>query len=184
MYIDKTLYTTAPSAEGRLEKEMRVYELLDQLQISYTRIDHEHADTIEDCAAIETLLGAQICKNLFLRNRQATNFYLLLMPGDKRFLTKELSKQLSISRLSFAEPEYMEQYLNTTPGSASILGLMNDPEHHVQLVIDEDLLKQDVIGCHPCINTSSLNLKTVDILEKFLPHTGHSYAVVPLTGEA
>ena len=106
------------------------------------------------------------------------------MPGDKRFLTKELSKQLGISRLSFAEPEYMEQYLNTTPGSASILGLMNDPEHHVQLVIDEDLLKQDVIGCHPCINTSSLNLKTADILEKFLPYTGHSYAVVTLTGEA
>lgn len=184
MYIDKTLYTAAPSAEGRLEKEMRVYDLLKQLQISYTRIDHEHADTIEDCAAIETLLGAQICKNLFLRNRQATSFYLLLMPGDKRFLTKELSKQLNISRLSFAEPEYMEKYLDTTPGSASVLGLMNDPKHQVQLVIDEDLLKQDVIGCHPCINTSSLKIKTSDILEKFLPHTGHPYAVVTLTGEA
>lgn len=116
MYIDQTLYTGAPDAEGRLEKEMRVYQLLDELQIPFFRADHDHADTIEDCTAVETLLGAHICKNLFLRNRQATNFYLLLMPGDKRFLTKELSKQLGISRLSFAEPEYMKKYLDTTPG--------------------------------------------------------------------
>lgn len=183
MYIDQTLYTDAPSVEGRLEKEMRVYHLLSELQIPYTRIDHEHADTIEDCLAIEELLGTKICKNLFLRNRQATNFYLLLMPGDKRFLTKELSKQLGISRLSFAEPEYMEKYLDTTPGSASVLGLMNDTEHQVHLVIDKDLLTQDTIGCHPCINTSSLNIKTSDILDKFLVHTSHSYEAVTLTGE-
>lgn len=183
MYIDQTLYTDAPSAEGRLEKEMRVYHLLNELQIPYARLDHEHADTIEDCIAVEELLGTKICKNLFLRNRQATNFYLLLMPGDKRFLTKELSKQLGISRLSFSEPEYMEKYLDTTPGSASVLGLMNDTEHQVHLVIDKDLLTQDAIGCHPCINTSSLRIKTADILDKFLVHTGHSYEAVTLTGE-
>lgn len=184
MYINPTLYNTAPAAEGRLEKEMRVYQLLDELQIPFFRADHDHADTLEDCAAVETLLGAHICKNLFLRNRQATNFYLLLMPGDKRFLTKELSKQLGISRLSFAEPEYMEKYLDTTPGSASVLGLMNDHEHQVNLVIDKDLLELERLGCHPCINTSSLNIRLDDILNKFLKHTGHEFAAVELTGEA
>lgn len=184
MFIDQTLYDTAPASDGRLAKEMRVYDLLQKLQITFIRVDHDHADTIEDCAAVESLLGAPICKNLFLRNRQATTFYLLLMPGDKRFLTKELSKQLGISRLSFAEPEYMEKYLDTTPGSASILGLMNDSNHQVNLVIDEDLLTHDRIGCHPCINTSSLNLALADVLEKFLEYTGHSFAAVKLTGEA
>lgn len=184
MYIDQTLYTGAPNPEGRLEKEMRVYQLLNKLDIAFSRADHEHADTLEDCASVETVLGAHICKNLFLRNRQATNFYLLLMPGDKRFLTKELSKQLGISRLSFAEPEYMEKYLDTTPGSASVLGLMNDSEHQVHLVIDKDLLSLERLGCHPCINTSSLNISLDDILDKFLKYTGHEFAVVELSGEA
>ena len=124
---------------GRLPKEIRVYDFLDALGISYQRIDHDAAMTMEACAAIDAALEASICKNLLLCNRQCTDFYLLMMPGDKPFKTKELSKQIGSSRLSFAQPEYMERYLDITPGSLSVLGLMNDKENRVQLLIDEDL---------------------------------------------
>ena len=121
-----------------------------------------------------------MCKNLFLRNQQKTCFYLLLMPGDKKFMTKILSKQLGISRLSFAEAEYMEEFLNITPGSVSVMGLMNDANHQVNLLIDQDILDAEYIGCHPCVNTSSMKIKTSDILEKFLKHTAHEYTKVTL----
>ncbi len=170
------------SSEGRLEKEIRVYDLLDSLQIEYQRIDHEAATNMAVCADIDRALQATICKNLFLCNRQETNFYLLMLPGDKKFLTKELSKQLGVSRLSFASAAYMEKYLDITPGSVSVMGLMNDTEKKVQLVIDEDVLKGDLIGCHPCINTSSLRLRTTDLTEKFLPAVEHEAIVVHLAG--
>ena len=165
---------------GRLEKEIRVYDFLDSLGIHYQRIDHEAAMTMEACAAIDAALEATICKNLLLCNRQNTAFYLLLLPGDKPFKTKELSHQIDSSRLSFAAPEYMEQYLDITPGSLSILGLMNDGEGQVQLLIDEDVLKGEYIGCHPCINTSSLRLRTEDLIQKIIPAMGHTPRMVSL----
>ena len=164
----------------RLPKEQRVYELLDRLNIDYQRIDHEAAMTMEACAAVDEALGAGICKNLLLCNRQCTEFYLLLIPGDKPFKTKELSKQIGSARLSFAAPEYMEKFLDITPGSLSVLGLMNDSEKAVQLLIDEDLLTQERIGMHPCINTSSLRLRTRDLLEVILPTLDRSYRIVRL----
>ena len=166
--------------ENRLPKEQRVYDLLDSLGISYQRIDHEAAMTMEACAAVDAALGATICKNLLLCNRQCTDFYLLLMPGDKPFKTKELSGQIGSSRLSFASPEYMEAFLDITPGSLSVLGLMNDKENRVQLLIDEDVLKGEFIGCHPCINTSSLRLKTADVTDKLLPAMGHPPRLIHL----
>nr|WP_317379451.1 prolyl-tRNA synthetase associated domain-containing protein [uncultured Faecalimonas sp.] len=174
------IYTTAPDDAGRLPKEMAVYALLDRLSIPYERLDHDVAETMEACAEIDQRLGVSMCKNLFLRNQQKTTFYLLLMPGEKKFKTKDVSKQLGISRLSFAEAEYMEQYLNITPGSVSVLGLMNDTGHHVHLIIDKELLENESIGCHPCINTSSLKIKTEDILNVFLKHTGHTWVTVEL----
>ncbi|MBQ8796623.1 MAG: prolyl-tRNA synthetase associated domain-containing protein [Oscillospiraceae bacterium] len=168
------------SCDGRLEKEIRCYDLLDKLEMNYQRIDHEAAMTMEACAAVDEALGATICKNLLLCNRQCTDFYLLLMPGDKPFKTKDLSKQIGSSRLSFASSEYMEQYLDITPGSLSILGLMNDKENHVQLLIDVDVLKGEFIGCHPCINTSSLRLRTEDVLQKLIPAMGHPPRMITL----
>lgn len=176
--ISDQLYTTAPDKTGRLPKEMAVYSLLDELSIPYERVDHEVAETMEACENIDTLLGVSMCKNLFLRNRQKTAFYLLMMPGKKKFKTKDVSKQLGTSRLSFAEAEYMEQYLNITPGSVSVLGLMNDSSHAVHLVIDKELLDSEYIGCHPCINTSSLKIRTEDILNVFVKHTGHTWTTV------
>lgn len=178
--VHTTHFTERPDGTGRLEKEQRVYDLLEQLHISFEGVDHDTANTIEDCEAVEAELGVKICKNLFLRNRQKTTFYLLMMPGDKKFVTKDLSGQLGISRLSFAEPEFMEEYLDLTPGSASVLGLMNDPDREVNLLIDEDLLKDEYIGCHPCINTSTLKIRTADILNVFLKHTGHRPTLVRL----
>lgn len=167
--------------DGRLEKEIRTYDILDQLDISYERVDHEAADTMEACLAIDEILApAVICKNLFLCNTQKTKFYLLMIREDKKFKTKEISHQINSPRLSFAPAEYMEEYLDITPGSVSVLGLMNDKEHHVQLLVDEDVLKGEYFGCHPCINTSSLRLKTKDIFETFLKAVGHDYIVVTL----
>ena len=174
------------NTEGRLEKEIRVYDFLDSLGINYQRIDHEAAMTMEACEEIDRTLSegeensVAICKNLFLCNRQETEFYLLLIPGDKPFKTKYLSAQIGSSRLSFAKPEYMEKYLDITPGSVSVLGLMNDHEKKVRLLIDEDVLKDEYFGCHPCINTSSLKIRTEDLTEKIIPAMGHEPTTVRL----
>ncbi len=169
--------------EARLPREIRTYDYLDRLGIRYQRTDHERADTMEACNAIDAVLGVIICKNLFLRNRQGTAFYLLMMPGDKKFKTKELSAQIHSARLSFAEPEDMLRLLDIEPGAVSIMGLMNDSGHEVRLLIDEDVLKDEYIGCHPCVCTSSLKIRTRDVTDVFLPATGHTYEMVHLTGE-
>ena len=168
------------SCEGRLEKEIRCYDLLDQLGVAYQRVDHAPADTMELCRAIDEALQATICKNLLLCNRQCTAFYLLMIPGDKVFKTKDLSAQIGSSRLSFASGEYMVQLLDITPGSLSVLGLMNDPENKVQLLIDEDVLKGEFVGMHPCINTSSLRLATAQLMDKVIPAMGHEAKIVTL----
>lgn len=180
IFVNKQHFTSMPDCSNRLDKEKRVYEVLEKLNIPYEGVDHDIAPTIEACRAIEDELGIMPCKNLFLRNRQKTTFFLLLMPGEKKFYTKDLSSQLNISRLSFAEPKFMEKYLDITPGSVSVLGLINDKDWYVDVVIDKDLLDNEYIGCHPCINTSSLKIKTNDILKKFLKYTGHHYRIVTL----
>ena len=168
--------------DNRLDKEIRVYDLLDKLGIAYQRVDHEATMTMEACEEVDRILGddTTICKNLFLCNRQETNFYLLLMPGDKPFKTKDLSAQINSARLSFAKPEYMEKYLDITPGSVSVMGLMNDSEKKVQLLIDEDVMKEPYFGCHPCINTSSLKFATEDLTRKIIPALGHDPITVSL----
>ncbi len=166
--------------EARIEKEKQVYDFLDSLNIEYERVDHEPAMTMEVCEQIDKVLGAATCKNLFLTNRQQTNFYLLLMPGDKPFKTKDISAQIGSARLSFASYEQMEKYLGTTPGSASVLGLMNDIDCEVRLLVDRDVLNAQYFGCHPCQNTSSLKIKTTDVFEKIIPALKHTPEFVTL----
>ena len=170
------------TTDNRLDREIRVYDFLDKLGIAYERVDHAPAETMEVCKAIDEVLGAKICKNLFLCNRQKTVFYLLLMPGDKPFKTKELSAQIHSARLSFAPAEKMLEYLDILPGAVSVMGLMNDSGHDVQLLIDEDLLKEEYIGCHPCVNTASLKIKTGEIITTFLKAVDHGYQTVKLIG--
>lgn len=181
IHVDQTLYHGRPeNAADRLEKEIRCYDLLDKLGIAYDRADHEHADTIPDCELVEQVLGAEICKNLFLTNRQQTVFYLLLMPGTKPFKTKDLSKQIGSSRLSFANADHMLRLLDITPGSVSVLGLMNDTENTVHLLIDRELLRDEWLCCHPCINSSTVKFPMRDALETLIPALGNDLQFVDL----
>ena len=175
------VYVGRPSScEGRLSKEIKVYDFLDKLGIEYYRVDHNEADTMEKCEKIEKELNTVICKNLFLCNRQMTKFYMLMMPGKKPFKTKDISQQIGSARLSFAPAEKMLEYLDITPGSVSIMGLANDKEGEVQLLLDREIYESEYVRCHPCINTSTLKIKTADILEKYLPAVKHEFVIVDL----
>lgn len=167
----------------REDRELAVYDLLDSLNISYDQIDHQPADTMEGCIEVEKDLGVAICKNLFLTNRQQTDFYLLLTPGNKVFKTKFLSKELGIARLSFASANKMLEYLNVVPGAVTVFGLMNDKEKHVQLVIDEDILKDEYLGAHPCVYTACTKIKTKDLLDKIIPAMHHEAKIIHLETE-
>lgn len=178
------LYKGRPeNVDGRLPREVRTYDFLDKLGIEYMRTDHVPTYNMEACNEVDAILDVTICKNLFLCNRQKTSFYLLMMPGDKKFKTKELSSQINSARLSFAGSEDLLKYLDIEPGAVSVMGLMNDTDHKVQLLIDEDVLKDDYLGCHPCVCTSSLKMKTVDVVDTFLKAAGHTYRTVQLIGE-
>lgn len=166
--------------QERAPKEQRVYELLDSLGVEYLRVDHEAAMTMEACAGADEALGTALCKNLLLANRQNTRFYLLLLPGEKPFKTTVFSKAIGSARLSFAAPEYMERFLDITPGSLSVLGLMNDRDNQVELYVDRQVLEQEYLSCHPCVNTSSLRIRTEDLVEKLLGAMGHELHVVTL----
>lgn len=162
------------SAEGRQDREMRVYDLLDSLGIEYYRVDHAEAKTMDDCEAIDVALETVMCKNLVLTNRQHSQFYLLMMPANKPFKTKDVSHMINSARLSFAEPEYLEKYLDVLPGSVSIMGLMNDKDNNVQLLVDKEVAVPDFVGCHPCANTTSLKIPTRDVFETFLKAVHHT----------
>ena len=170
MNLDSVIYEGAPADKsGRDAVELACYDFLQRLDVPFFRVDHPEADTIEKCLEIEKIIGVGICKNLFLCNRQKTEFYLLMMDGHKQFRTADVSKKLGVSRLSFASAEDMLALLGVRPGSVSVLGLMNDTNRRVNLVIDRDVLSADHIRCHPCRNTSTLKLKTTDLLGKILP---------------
>lgn len=173
------------SDAGRPDKEIRCYDLLDRLGMEYWRTDHPDAEayTMEDCREIDAVLGAMVCKNLFLTNKQHSAYYLLMMPGDKAFKTKELSPQIGSARLSFASAQEMEDLLGCSPGSSSILGLMNDTEGRVRLLVDEDVLQDEFLGCHPCTNTTSLKLRTREAFGRLLEAVGHEMTLVMLKGE-
>lgn len=179
---DKNVYHGRPS-DKRMEKEEKAYDLLEKCGIEFDRVDHDAANTIEECLEVDELLGMEICKNLFLCNSSKTNYYLLLMPGSKKFRTAELSKQIGSSRLSFASYEDLERMLDLTPGSVTVLGLMNDTQNKVRLLIDSDVLEAPLFGCHPMINTSSIRFKTEDLVKKLLPEINHEPIEVCLTGE-
>ena len=138
MYINETTFNSHPETTST-QKEMDAYLFLEENGVGYIRAEHDEAATIELCENVEKIIDAKICKNLLLTNRQQTVFYLLLIKGDMVFKTKYLSAQINSARLSFANAEQMEKYLDITPGSVSVLGLMNDIKNAVQLIVDEDI---------------------------------------------
>lgn len=179
IHLDHTIYTARPT-DKRLPKEERVYDLLERLGVPFERVDHDAVGTIEGYYEIEKLLDIEICKNLFLRNSKGDQYYLLMLPGGKHLVTKDLAKKIGSTRLSFGTPEKMEEYLDITPGSVSVLGLMNDHENNIQLLVDNDIKKWEYFGCHPCMNTSSLKIKTADLFSKILPAVGHEPVFVDI----
>ena len=179
IHLDHTIYTARPT-DKRLPKEERVYDLLERLDVPFERVDHDAVGIIEGCAEIEKLLDIEICKNLFLRNSKGDQYYLLMLPGGKHLVTKDLAKKIGSTRLSFGTPEKMEEYLDITPGSVSVLGLMNDHGNNIQFLVDNDIKKWEYFGCHPCINTSSLKIKTADLFSKILPAVGHEPVFVDI----
>ena len=179
-----TLYKGRPQTnEGREAREIRVYDYLDRLGIEYWRVDHDCVFSDNECEAVERVLDNVICKNIFLCNRQKTKYYMLVMPAHKRFNTSRVSHLLNSSRLSFGTPEDMLELLDVTPGSVSIMALMNDRDCKVQLVIDDELLLHRDFGCHPCKNTSSLRLARADVFDVFLPSVNHTPIFLTLTEE-
>ena len=182
MTVSPVFHNTRPEGE-LLPQEAAAFDLLEALHIDYDRVSHDAAFNMELCAQVGDALGVSVCKNLFLCNRQQTQFYLLMLPGDKHFKTKFLSSELGCARLSFADESKMTELLGIHPGSVSVMGLINDNEHKVMLVIDNDLMKSDYLGCHPCINTATLKIKMTDLLEKIVPATGHPCKIVTLKTE-
>ena len=178
--LQQSLYTSKPNPEGRAQKAIEAFELLEKLDIPYAWLDHEVKMTIADCADIDTLLDIELCKNLFLCTKAKDHFFLLMMPGTKKFVTKDVSRMVGTSRLEFASEEYLEKYMNLTPGSVSVMGLMYDKENQVQLIIDRDILKNKYIGCHPCVNTTSFRIPTEDFLDKLLPELNHKAIILDL----
>ena len=179
MKININVFVGRP-AEKRTDTEETIYDFLDGINVGYDRADHEPTNTMGDCAAVGDVLGIRICKNLLLCNRQKSAFYLLLMPGDKEFRTKNLSAQIGSSRLSFADSDAMQQLISAQPGSASILGLLFDKDNKIRLLIDSDVLREEYFGCHPCKNTSSLKIKTSDLTGTVIPALGHEPSIVTL----
>jgi hypothetical protein len=169
MYISRPYRGKPKDLDKRQEKERKCYEFLEKIGIDYEVVDHEEALDMDKCLEIETVLGVKICKNIMLCNRQETRFFIFMMPGDKKYVTKDVSKKIGMSRLSFAKEEHLKDYLNVTPGSVSVLGLLNDIDNRVELVIDRDVIGQNHIRCHPCVNTSTLKIKTDDFLTKIIP---------------
>lgn len=181
IYVDPVRYNGSPdNIEDLAEPLYKCYSFLNGLHIPFERVEHEPAMTIDACHEVDAKLGTAMCKNLFLCNRQETAFYLLLMPGMKQFKTKDLTKQIGSARLSFANENHLKELLGLTPGSVTVLGLINDRNNRVRLLIDEELLKEPKLGCHPCLNTASLAIDMKDLLEIVLPAMGHDYTVVSL----
>lgn len=166
-------YTTAPNPTGRSVRENEAFALLDSLGIKYERVEHEAAMTIDACADIDRTLDTPLCKNLFLTNSAKTDWFLLLLPGEKPFRTRVVADQIGSTRLSFGSEDKMLEYLNLTPGSVTIMGLMYDKERKVRLLIDRELCKNEFLCFHPCINTGSVKAKTADMFGKFLEYTHH-----------
>lgn len=165
-------YAAAPAAyQNDLHKA--VYETLEKLSIPFVRVDTDEAITMEDCIAIAEKLETPVVKTLLLCNRQQTNFYLFVTTSDKPFSTKNFSRAMEISRVSFASAEQLESMLGTKVGSASVLSLLHDPEHRVQLVFDRQALEEKWYGCSDTTTTGYMKLPTADVLHTFLPFVGH-----------
>lgn len=170
-------YASAP-AEYQNDLQREVYETLEKLSIPYYRVDTDEAITMEDCVAIAEKLNTPVVKTLLLCNRQQTDFYLFVTTSDKPFSTKNFSRAMEISRVSFASPEQLESMLGTKVGSASVLSLLHDPQHRVHLVMDRQALIEPWYGCSDTTTTGYMKLVTDELLHTFLPYVDHLPTII------
>ena len=163
MYISE-IRTKAP-ADERMPLERKFYDTLEKLKIPYEQVDNDPASSMEECAEVDKAIGTEIRKNVFLCNQKKTTFFLLVMPADKAFDTSSFSKKLGVSHMSFAPPEKMLEHLGTTPGSASVAGLLTDEDDYVQVIIDKEVAEAEWFGCNPGINGDSSQSKNCGSVE-------------------
>lgn len=173
------VYVTKPT-QYKTELEEKVYETLEELKIPYYRVETEPLISMEDCLVINEKLQMKTVKTLFLCNQQKTKFYLCIMPGDKRFDCKVFSRALQIARVSFGSEQLMNELLETQIGACSIFSALIDKENKVQIVIDQDVLKEEDYGCSDGTTTGYMKIKTKDVLEKILPYAHHTPIIVTL----
>lgn len=152
----------------------RLYQLLDELHISYEYIEHPPAPTIEIAKQYWAGHDAQHCKNLFFRNHKGNRHYLVILNCDQDMAIHDIEKKLHQGKLSFASEARMDKYLGVKPGSVTPFGLINDQEHHVTVFLDQTLQQAEKLSFHPCINTASLIIKREDLI-KFLDYCGNQY---------
>ena len=156
-----------------------IYAVLAELGIAYDRYDHVPVMTCEEADAAVPERAAVHTKNLFLRDKRGRRHVLVVTTCEKSIDLKQLAAQVGADNLSFASPERMAKYLGVSPGAVTVLGLANDVEHAVELIVDADVWKSATWRAHPLVNTSTLVLKKPDI-DKFLSHTGHTPRVLAL----
>lgn len=179
MYVSE-IRTKAPRDGQRTPLELKMYDTLERLNIPYTHVDNDSAYTMEECAEVDKVIGAEIRKSVFLCNQKKTTFFLLVMPAAKAFDTASFSHKLGVSHMSFAPEEKMLEHLGTTPGSASVAGILCDEDDYVQVIVDKEVAESEWFACNPGINTSHLKFRTEDLLKKFLPKNHHRARIVDL----
>lgn len=181
MYISEV--TSAFPSDERSETEKKVFALLEEKGVPFERVDNDSISTMEECEEVGKVLGTEICKSILACTRNKSEYYLIILPGDKRFVSKFASKDIGASRLSFASAEDMEELLGTTPGNASPLAVVNDTEGRVRLVIDKELADEEYIACNTGANTTHIKLRTSDVIGNILPAAGHEPMIVYIREE-
>lgn len=178
MFISEVM-TTAPEDE-RGALETKVYQELERLNISYERVDNDTVETMEECVEISEKLGAEIRKTIVCCNRQKTEFFLVVLPASKRFDSKLFAAMMRTARVSFASAEDMESLIGLTPGEASVMGILNDPEAKIKVVVDKAVADAEWFACNPGANTTHIRFKTKQLLDTFLPAENHKAEIIML----
>ena len=161
---------------------MDIYTFLDRHGITYERFDHPAVYTCEEAEKLCPDMPGKSIKNLFLRDRDGLRHFLVVVGYEKNVDLNGLKTALGISKLSFASPERLKKCLGVEPGSVTLLGLVNDEAHAVEVILDEAVWGQD-LQCHLLVNTATLAIPHEGI-KKFLEASGHTYKVLDVPARA
>ena len=169
--VSDIITTPPPVFESPLQQA--VYETFERLGISFARVDTDPGLTMEDCQHIDRKIGVRIVKTLFLCNRQQTAFYLYVTTDDKPFVTKEFCGTLGIPRVSFASAEKLEELTGVKVGATTVLSAILPSARDVHLVMDRSVAESEWFACTDGTPTCFVKIRTQDLLDKFLPASGH-----------